>query len=128
MSGETPPTGYVATTWDAACFAYCTKCQHMLACADISLRRAAHEHQRDFGHYVMPCIPEGEGEGVSEWVRCAEALPPIGQVVMTKIDDDLGLRNVQPLKRQGNLWFFADGSMYVYYSPTHWSRRTVISP
>ena len=21
---------------------------------------------------------------------------------------------------EGNLWFFVDGSMYVYYRPTHW--------
>jgi hypothetical protein len=25
-----------------------------------------------------------------------------------------------PLKRQGNLWYTPDGSMYVYYTPTHW--------
>jgi hypothetical protein len=41
-------------------------------------------------------------------------------VLMTKIDDDKGRRNEQPLKRRGNLWFFPDDSMYVYYQPTHW--------
>jgi hypothetical protein len=40
--------------------------------------------------------------------------------VMTKIDDGSGVRNVQPLKRRGRLWWFADGEMYVYYAPTHW--------
>ena len=45
---------------------------------------------------------------------------PEGQPVMTKIDDARGLSNEQPLKRQGNLWFFVDGSMYIYYRPTHW--------
>lgn len=45
---------------------------------------------------------------------------PEGVVVMTKIHDNAGERNVQPLKRVGNLWFFPDGSMYVYYVPTHW--------
>lgn len=40
--------------------------------------------------------------------------------VLTKIDDEQGPRNEQKLKRQGNLWFFPDGSMYVYYTPTHW--------
>lgn len=40
--------------------------------------------------------------------------------VMTKIDDAEGVRNEQSLKRQGRLWFFPDGSMYVYYAPTHW--------
>ncbi len=40
--------------------------------------------------------------------------------VLTKIDDDKGCRNEQILKRQGRLWWYADGSMYVYYEPTHW--------
>lgn len=26
----------------------------------------------------------------------------------------------QTLKRQGNLWFAPDGSMYVYYTPIMW--------
>lgn len=26
----------------------------------------------------------------------------------------------QDLKRIGNLWWFPDGSMYVYYTPTMW--------
>jgi len=41
-------------------------------------------------------------------------------VVETKLDDIGGARNQQRLKRQGRLWFFEDGSMYVYYTPTHW--------
>lgn len=41
-------------------------------------------------------------------------------VVDTKIHDDDGERNVQRLMRRGNLWWFPDGSMYVYYTPTHW--------
>ncbi len=45
---------------------------------------------------------------------------PEGVTVLTKIHDADGERNVQPLKRQGRLWFFEDGSMYVYYQPTHW--------
>jgi hypothetical protein len=44
--------------------------------------------------------------------------------VFTKIDDELGVRNEQPLKRQGRLWWFVDGSMYVYYTPTHWKPLT----
>jgi hypothetical protein len=40
--------------------------------------------------------------------------------VQTKIDDKHGIRNIQTLKRQGNLWFVPDGNMYVYYTPTHW--------
>jgi hypothetical protein len=46
---------------------------------------------------------------------------PEGTVVMTKIDDGRGVRNVTELKRPGNLWFFPDGGMYVYYQPTHWA-------
>ena len=55
---------------------------------------------------------------MSDWQAIESA--PNGRVVETKIDDAKGLRNEQPLKRQGNLWFFPDGSMYVYYTPTHW--------
>ena len=45
---------------------------------------------------------------------------PEGKVVLTKIDDENGERNVQKLKRLGRLWFVPDGSVYVYYTPTHW--------
>lgn len=55
-----------------------------------------------------------------EWIPCSEQLPPDGEVVTTKISNFAGTRNEQPLKRQGRLWFLADGSMYVYYTPTHW--------
>lgn len=48
------------------------------------------------------------------------SLAPDGEVVETKIDDDNGVRNIPPLKRQGRLWWFPDMSMYVYYTPTHW--------
>lgn len=47
---------------------------------------------------------------------------PSDEVVITKIDDEHGERNVQKLKRQGNLWWFPDMTMYVYYTPTHWKR------
>lgn len=47
-------------------------------------------------------------------------LAPADEIVETKIDDDDGVRNVQALKRLGNLWWYPDGSMYVYYTPTHW--------
>lgn len=59
-----------------------------------------------------------------KWIETSAELPPEGVVVATKIDDDKGLRNEQPLKRQGNLFFHSDGSMYVYYRPTHWRRLT----
>lgn len=44
---------------------------------------------------------------------------PEGKLVMTKIDDADGVRNEQPLRRQGRLFFAPDG-VYVYYTPTHW--------
>jgi len=53
---------------------------------------------------------------MNEWIKCTEQLPEEGITVTTKID---GVRNVQLLKRQGRLWFYPDGSMYVYYTPTH---------
>ena len=49
--------------------------------------------------------------------------PEKGVLVDTKIHDENGCRNETRLKRDGqngNLWFVADGSMYVYYVPTHW--------
>jgi hypothetical protein len=57
---------------------------------------------------------------MAEWVAVDERLPDNGVVVDTKIDNEHGCRNEQPLKRQGGLWFVEDGSMYVYYRPTHW--------
>lgn len=45
---------------------------------------------------------------------------------MTKIDDERGERNVQSLVKRTRvqgfrpLFWTPDGSMYVYYTPTHW--------
>ncbi len=58
---------------------------------------------------------------MSDWIKCSNLLPPNGELVMTKIEDEGGTRNVQPLRRKGALWFVADGSVYVYYTPTHWT-------
>lgn len=57
---------------------------------------------------------------MNAWIPTAERLPDEGVVVDTKIDDINGVRNVQTLKLSRGLWFAPDGSMYVYYSPTHW--------
>lgn len=54
------------------------------------------------------------------WEPIAVNAPDDGEVVRTAIIDTRGLRNDAPLKRTGNLWFLPDGSMYVYYTPTHW--------
>jgi hypothetical protein len=59
------------------------------------------------------------------WISIKKSLPPENRIVNTKIDDELGTRNERELKRQGRLWFYPDGSMYVYYTPTHWYDDTV---
>lgn len=61
-----------------------------------------------------------EGVKVGDWLATSDLLPKEGIIVDTKIDDELGMRNEQQLKRQGRLWFFPDGIMYCYYTPTHW--------
>jgi len=59
-----------------------------------------------------------------EWLPIESA--PLGVTVDTIIQDADGARNHQPLKAsQRNpecrvMWWFPDGSMYVYYTPTHW--------
>ncbi|MCM1364688.1 MAG: DUF551 domain-containing protein [Ruminococcus sp.] len=57
---------------------------------------------------------------MNNWISVKDELPPEKVIVNTKIDDGNGIRNKQPLYRYKNLWFLADGSMYVYYTPTHW--------
>lgn len=54
------------------------------------------------------------------WIRAADLLPDEGVLVETKISDFQGERNRGALKRIGRLWFVPDGSIYVYYEPTHW--------
>jgi hypothetical protein len=55
---------------------------------------------------------------LSTWNEIETA--PENVIVWTKISDDKGDRNEQQLKRSGCLWWTSDGSMYVYYAPTHW--------
>lgn len=50
------------------------------------------------------------------WIRTEVALPDEGVVVDTISPRGIG----SPLKRSGRLWFFPDGSMYVYYTPEFW--------
>lgn len=54
------------------------------------------------------------------WYRTADMLPEQGEIVDTKVDDWRGCRNEQRLKFSHNLWWIPDGSIYVYYNPTHW--------
>lgn len=65
-------------------------------------------------------IASAQETALADWIALSERAPDEGVVVDTKIDDEEGCRNEQPLKRQRNLWFVEDGSMYVYYRPTHW--------
>ena len=62
---------------------------------------------------------------MSEWQAVSSWSPKNYEVVETKIDDRLGCRNETKLYRQGNLWFIPDGSMYVYYTPTHWKSVSI---
>lgn len=57
---------------------------------------------------------------MSDWQTIDSA--PRNEILQTKIHDANGERNVTELKSSlnGRLWFFPDGSMYVYYTPTHW--------
>lgn len=58
------------------------------------------------------------------WLPSEDA--PNDVIVMTKIDDEKGIRNETTLKRVGNLWWTPDDSMYVYYRPTHYRRLTEV--
>ncbi len=57
---------------------------------------------------------------MNEWICVNDKLPKEKLIVKTKIDDINGCRNETELYLYKNLWFLADGSMYVYYRPTHW--------
>ena len=66
-------------------------------------------------------LPEMVKKMARIWIETEKALPPERVVVATKISNSEGERNHQDLKRIGRLWFVPDGSMYVYYTPTHWA-------
>jgi hypothetical protein len=59
---------------------------------------------------------------MTEWHTIETA--PAEELVLTKIDDERGTRNVQKLFLRGRLWWTDGGpdAMYVYYAPTHWAR------
>lgn len=56
------------------------------------------------------------------WIEVSKQLPPQDLVVETKVSNPD--RNQQDLKLKGNLWWLKDGSMYVYYTPTHWRYKS----
>lgn len=60
-----------------------------------------------------------------QWLPIETA--PEGVEILTKIDDERGERNVQSLVKRTRIpgetapmFWTPDGSMYVYYTPTHW--------
>ncbi len=53
---------------------------------------------------------------MSNYTRSDKSLPREGVVVETVSPSG----EVVNLKLLGNLWFLADGSMYVYYVPVFW--------
>lgn len=60
-----------------------------------------------------------------EWIECVKELPPVDELVATKIDDEWhGARNEQNMRFNKNLWWTGSGedADYVYYYPTHWRR------
>ena len=61
---------------------------------------------------------------VNPWINVRDRLPEESMPVMTKIQKDEVGHSLQILKRIGSLWFLADESMYVYYTPTHWKRAS----
>lgn len=58
----------------------------------------------------------------TKWIKTEDRLPAEKIVVDTISPDG----NQQRLFRYKNLWFLEDGSMYVYYTPTHW--KIIIRP
>jgi len=51
-----------------------------------------------------------------DWIPTEREEPPEGDIVEAM--DSGG--HVHLLKRRGRLWWFADGSMYVYFTPKFW--------
>lgn len=56
------------------------------------------------------------GHRDQSWKKTENERPEDGVVVLTM--DSGG--HEQTLKLSGNLWWFPDGSMYVYYTPKMW--------
>jgi hypothetical protein len=63
-----------------------------------------------------------EQELQEQWIALIDETPPENVMLMTKIDDEKGVRNEQLLCFHSRLFWTGCGSdaMYVYYTPTHW--------
>lgn len=55
------------------------------------------------------------------WNKTIDKLPIEGLCVNTKIEDEKGIRNECKIIFEKIMWWLIDRSMYVYYTPTHWS-------
>ena len=58
-----------------------------------------------------------------DWIKLEDLYPPEDVVLETKIDDGQKIRNECDLILHEGLFFFADMSMYIYYTPTHWREK-----
>ena len=58
---------------------------------------------------------------INDWKHTATELPE-NDVVVDAMDSG---GHVQDLKRDGNLWWFPDGSMYVYFTPIMWKHKVL---
>ena len=56
-----------------------------------------------------------ESNRLNDWNRTADVLPPDGEEVIV-----MNGHVETTLKRNGNMWFLPDWSMYVYYTPKVW--------
>ena len=63
-----------------------------------------------------------EQELQEQWIALTDQTPPENVIVMTKIDDEKGVRNEQALCFHSRMFWTHCGpdAMYVYYTPTHW--------
>jgi len=58
---------------------------------------------------------------MKRWISTKDRLPPVKKTVLTKIDDEKGVRNERKLKLwETGHWFEPSEKMYMYYCPTHW--------
>ena len=61
---------------------------------------------------------------MNNWIKTNYILPPENEIVETKIHDKQGIRDECDLFRLKNMFFTTDAKMYVYYTPTHWRKKS----
>jgi hypothetical protein len=60
---------------------------------------------------------------VADWTPIDQGMPPEGVVVDAIAPNGARLR----LKWERRLWLFADGSNYLYFTPTYWRSAPITS-